>query len=316
MGVRDISSEEAAKIVGGIFEHSETVGIKKGRGRSKRSLTLVEAMFNIAEAAQPITGRGVGYKLFTTKLIPSMSRAEMQRVYRLLKEERERGEIPWGWIVDETRDLERTATWNDAGEFARTMANSYRRDHWNQQPRRVEVWSEKGTVRGVLQPVLDKYAVGFRVMHGFSSATSVYDVAQSDDGRPLIALYVGDFDPSGMFMSVEDLPQRLAEYGGGHVEVRRIALTGEQVLALPSFPAADKRKDPRYRWFTGRYGDQCWELDALDPNALRECVGKAIEELIEPVAWERCETVNKAERVSLHHVIQRWTRRLDRRRAA
>ena len=63
------------------------------------------------------------------------------------------------------------------------MSRAYRRDFWNQQPVRVEVWSEKGTVRGVLQPVLDKYAVGFRVMHGFSGATTIYDVAQDDDGR-------------------------------------------------------------------------------------------------------------------------------------
>src|SRR5262249_13388274 len=135
--------QRAAKILDGIFGEQTETGFKKGRGRSKRSLTLVEAMFGIAAAAQPITGRGVGYKLFTAKLIPSMSRAEMQRVYRLLKEERERGEIPWEWIVDETRDLERTATWDDPGQFAQAMANSYRRDHWNQQPKRVEVWSEK-----------------------------------------------------------------------------------------------------------------------------------------------------------------------------
>ena len=57
-----------------------------------------------------------------------------------------------------------------------------------------------------LRPVLDQYAVGFRVMHGFSGATTIYDVAQDDDGRQLIVLYVGDFDPSGMFMSEVDLP--------------------------------------------------------------------------------------------------------------
>ena len=71
---------------------------------------------------------------------------------------------------------------------------------------RVEVWSEKGTVRGVLAPVLDEYAVGFRVMHGFCSATTVHDVAEDDDGRDLIVLYVGDYDPSGLFMSEHDLP--------------------------------------------------------------------------------------------------------------
>jgi hypothetical protein len=306
----------ATRIAADIFGEQTQTSFKKGRGRSKKTVALAEAMFEIAAAAQPITGRGIGYQLFTRKLISSMGRAEMQRVYRLLKEERESGNLPWAWVVDETRSLERVPTWNDAGDFAETMVSSYRRDSWNQQPHRVEVWSEKGTIRGVIDPVLDKYAVGFRVMHGFSSATTVYDVAQSDDGRPLIALYVGDYDPSGLFMSEADLPQRLKQYGGDHVELKRIALTGEQVLPLQSFPASDKRKDPRFRWFTGRYGEQCWELDALDPRELRSCVEKHIKELIEPVAWERCESVLKQERVSIHYVVTRWKKRLDNRRRA
>src|SRR5262249_38426557 len=168
---------------------------KRGRGRAKGSLDLIEAMRSAAEAAQPITGRGIGYKLFTAGLIPLMSRADMQRVYRLLREAREDGTIPWHWITDETREIERSATWSNPEEYARCVAQSCRRDFWDQQPQRVEVWSEKGTVRGVLAPVLDRYAVGFRVMHGFSSATSVHDVAEDDDGRDLTALYVGDYDP-------------------------------------------------------------------------------------------------------------------------
>ena len=80
---------------------------KKVRGMARRSLDLIEAMYVAAKAAQPITGRGVGYKLFTRGLIASMARSEMQRVYRLLKEAREQGIIPWEWIVDETRDFER-----------------------------------------------------------------------------------------------------------------------------------------------------------------------------------------------------------------
>jgi hypothetical protein len=64
---------------------------KKGRGMARKSLDLIEALHAIAELAQPITGRGVGYKLFTARMIPSMARPDMQRVYRLLKEARERG---------------------------------------------------------------------------------------------------------------------------------------------------------------------------------------------------------------------------------
>ncbi|MET4345688.1 hypothetical protein [Bradyrhizobium sp. RT9a] len=272
------------------------------------SLDLIEAMRVTTEAAQPITGRGVGYKLFTKGLIPSMERNEMRRVYRLLLKAREQGIIPWDWIVDETREFERVATWDNPDQYALCVARSYRRDFWNQQPVRVEVWSEKGTVRGVLQPVLDQYAVGFRVLHGFSGATTVYDVAQDDDGRLLIILYVGDFDPSGMFMSEMDLPSRLAKYDGNHITIKRIALTRQQVRGLPSFPASDKRKDPRYNWFVANYGRDCWELDAMDPNDLRDCVEQAIIELIEPDAWQRCEVVNKAEQESLRTILKGWPR--------
>ena len=142
----------------GLPEYFETCS-KKGRGMAQRSLDLIEAMHVIAEAAQPITGRGVGYKLFTAGLIPSMAKAEMQRVYRLLKTARENGDIPWEWIVDETRDAERPGTWADPERFIPAVMASYRRDRWAQQSSWVEVWSEKGTVRGTLAPILRAYGV-------------------------------------------------------------------------------------------------------------------------------------------------------------
>ena len=280
--------------------------IPKGRGRAKKSLDLIEAMYTIAEAAQPITGRGVGYKLFAAGLIPSMGRADMQRVYRLLKEAREQDIIPWEWIVDESRELERRASWDDPEQYTRCVINGYRRDYWNQQPVNVEVWSEKGTIRGVIQPVLDNYGVGFRVMHGFGSATEVYNVAQNFDGKDLVVLYVGDWDPSGLCMSEQDLPDRLSKYDGDHVVLERIALVRSQLTGLPSFPASDKKNDPRYKWFTRHYGARCWELDALDPNKLRDCVEENILANIEDEAWERCKVVERAERDSLRTVMKKW----------
>lgn len=288
------------------MEQFETCSKKPGRGMARRSLDLIGAMHTIAAAAQPITGRGIGYKLFTAGLIELMSRSEMQRVYRLLKEARERGIVPWDWIVDESRGVERRASWDDPKEFARAAIKQYRRDYWNQQDVRVEVWSEKGTIRGVLAPVLDEYGVGFRVMHGFGSATEVYGVAQNCDGRPLIVLYVGDWDPSGLCMSELDLPERLQRYDGEHVDLNRIALEPNQLTGLPSFPAADKKKDPRYDWFVRNYGTRCWELDALDPNDLRTCVEEKILEEIEPIAWERCKVVERAEQELLRAVMTKW----------
>jgi hypothetical protein len=214
--------------------------------------------------------------------------------------------IPWEWIVDETRDLEKASSWADPEAFVRTVSRAYRRDFWKQQPCRVEVWSEKGTVRGVLGPILDKYGVGYRVLHGFSGATTIYDVAQDGDGRRLAALYCGDYDPSGMWMSQEDLPSRLKRYGGDHVLLVRIALLRDDLRGLPSFPASDKTKDPRHDWFVRNYGERCWELDAMDPNDLRARVEDEIKGLIEPEAWQRCAVVNKAEQESLRSVLDKW----------
>jgi hypothetical protein len=39
----------------------------------------------------------------------------MQRVYRLVKEARDRGIIPWDLIVDETRELERGVNMGRSG---------------------------------------------------------------------------------------------------------------------------------------------------------------------------------------------------------
>lgn len=290
-------------------EYSGT-GSKKGRGRgmAQQSLDLIAAIHVIAERMQPMTGRGVGYQLFVRKRIAAMTRRAMARVYRLLLIARERGIIPWSWIVDETRSIERVSTWDDPAAYAYDVARCYRRDFWNQQPHRVLVVSEKSTVSGLLAPVLDHYAVGFLPVHGFSSGTKAHELAEDDDGRDLIILYVGDYDPSGLYMSEKDLPNRFARYGGHHITLKRIALTRQQLRGLPSFPAADKRMDPRHRWFVENYGPRCWELDAMDPNALRDCVEAEIIALIEPVAWQRCEVVNAAEQESLRTVLGRWGR--------
>jgi hypothetical protein len=44
----------------------------------------------------------------------------------------------------------------------------------------------------------------------------------------------------------------------------------------------------------------------MDPNDLRACVQSAIEYLIEPEAWKRCEIVNRAEQESLKTILEKW----------
>ena len=147
------------------------------RGRSAKTLHLVAEARDILEAIQPASVRAVCYQLFVRALISGMKKSETNRVSTALRIARERGEIPWEWIVDESRAPEGAGTWRDPEQIITAAVRGYRRDYWQDQGTRVEVWSEKGTVRGTLAPVLNEYGVTFRVMHGYASATVVNDIA-------------------------------------------------------------------------------------------------------------------------------------------
>jgi hypothetical protein len=281
------------------------------RGKSHRSLELIEASIEILREIRPASVRAVCYRLFARGLIGSMSRPETNRVGRQLVDAREDGSIPWAWIVDETRAVEALPTWDDPQAFGESVMAGYRRNKWASQPKRIEVWSEKGTVRGTLKPVLDAYEVPFRVMHGYASATAVNQIV--DDARDdTLALYVGDWDPSGLHMSQVDLPGRLEEYGGFDrdgstgLEIGRVALVAGDLVGLPSFEAETKRHDPRYRWFVARYGRTCWELDAMSPITLRDRVRDAIVAELDRPTWDRYVVAEAAERESITRAVIRW----------
>lgn len=282
--------------------------MRRGRGKSATSLQLIEAAYEILEEIQPATVRAVAYRLFTMGLMTSMSsKSELNKVSRQLVYARENGDIPWKWIVDDTRKPERVPSWADPHDFMATVQQAYRRDFWQHQSNHVEVWSEKGTVHGILSPVLREYGVTFRVLRGFASATAIMDAAgASGNGYSrFVALYVGDWDPSGLYMSCEDLPNRLYRYDG-QVELTRIALLQGDLQDLPSFPADTKRGDTRYKWFMEHYGDECWELDAMSPVDLRERVEQCIVNEIDQEAWERSAKCEAAEQDSLKTVLDAW----------
>jgi hypothetical protein len=279
-----------------------------GRGMAQKSLDLIEYCRRILAEIHPTTVRGVAYQLFTRGLIENMGSKCVRNVSRMIVIAREKGIIPWEWIVDETRQEERVSSWNGLGDFGETVTRAYRKDFWQHQDSWIKVFSEKATVGGIVRPVLDEFAVGFQVLHGFGSATALHDVAEESltGERPLEILYIGDFDPSGMHMSEVDLPGRVEKYGGV-VDITRIALTrADCTAALPSFPVETKRSDPRYAWFKRNYGARCWELDAMNPNALRQRVHDAILTRIDHGAWAHCQVVEAAERESLNAYIKAW----------
>lgn len=277
------------------------------RGAGKRSLDLVKAAYDILLEIHPASVRALCYRLFVAGLIQDMGKSSTNSVSRLLRIARENDEVPWEWIVDESREAESANRWTNPDAIITAAVRGYRRDYWQDQDHRVEVWSEKGTIRGTLGPVLDEYGVTFRVMHGYASATVVNDVADLsvESEKPLIVLYVGDWDPSGKHMSDVDLPRRLTKYGA-KLELKRVALTRDDLKSLPSFDPETKRSDPRHRWFMKKIKTRCYELDALPPPKLRGRVESQIRELIDLDLWEHAKMIEQVEVDSMQAFHKSW----------
>lgn len=287
------------------------------RGKAKKSFRLIAEMRRILKEIQPASVRAVCYQLFIRERIDSMAKNETNKVGVQLSYARKNGIIPWSWVVDETREIEYAPGWNDKEEFKETMARSYCRQYWHGQPIRVQVWSEKGTVRGTLKPILDKYGVDFFPVHGFNSDTAMHNTVaeQIRSDVPLIILYVGDRDCSGLYMPEVDLPTRFLDFWkrehasvtllGQRIEIIHVALTKKDCKNLPSYPA--KKTDPRYQWFDKNHGTKAWELDAMSPAILRRRVEQAILRLpIDWDIWKRTEKCSQAEQASLENVLTAW----------
>jgi hypothetical protein len=280
------------------------------RGKAQATLEMEQAILDIVEERAPITVRGVCYALFVQKLIPSMEVKHTAKISRIMTRMRVDDDLDWQLIVDGSRSAQRVTLWNDPDEIIRDSVANYRRDNWQEQPKLVEVWSEKSTVEGILEPVLNEFGVTFRVMKGFTSFTAakqacVDSQTAAANAQQLVALYIGDWDPSGLFMSEVDLPKRLGEYDGD-VELQRIAILRGDIERLPHFNVTTKRGDPRYRWFRSNYGQRCWELDALDPRTLRGRVRTAIASHIDRDLWNQSAVVEKAEIESMERFHAAW----------
>jgi hypothetical protein len=81
--------------------------------------------------------------------------------------------------------------------------------------------------------------------------------------------------------------------------IQRVALRATDTVALPSFDAATKSKDPRHEWFVMHYGRTCWELDAMSPVDLRARVRSEILARLDRPTWDRYVAAEEQERGSI-----------------
>jgi len=213
---------------------------------------------------QRMTLRQVFYRLVSLQVTEN-NYDSYKALGRHLVKARKEGMIPWGWVEDRTRRPRRVSMWADLDGYLDTVAISYRRDVWADQSRRVEVWLEKETLSPVFDTILEPYGITLNVPHGFDGWSSIHEAAGRLDADDVI-LFFSDFDPSGQDMH-RSLRDRLAWFGC-EPEIRKVALTLEDVERYQLPQNRCKATDKRSRGHIERYGNISVELDALPPAEL------------------------------------------------
>jgi hypothetical protein len=100
--------------------------------------------------------------------------------------------------------------------------------------------------------------------------------------------------------AVSDFRKKHPEANFGlNITVQRVALTIDQVKQYSLIPNPTKLADPRAKAYVAQYGDECWELDAIEPSELQRIVKDAIEEEMDLEAWAESREQEAKDRTSL-----------------
>ena len=288
--------ERLTKMTTKLYRASPLKRIRRTRAELAK---LDDELIGIVYAQEPMTVRQVFYRAEVLGLVEK-SEHGYGVVQRRLVELREAEEIPWGYITDGTRWVHGGNTYSGPAAFMEDMAQTYRRDAWQGADERVEVWLEKDALSGVLLPVVENWGVPLYVTRGFASLSYLQSAAETaaDDERPVTILLLTDLDPSGIGIAEHVENELTARAPDVDITVERLAVTAQQVLdwSLPTRPI--KAGDTRAAKFIQEYGVGCTELDAIEPESLRNMVWGAICGHC-PEGFTQLREVEKAERETL-----------------
>jgi len=258
-----------------------------------------------------LTLRQLYYRLVSKHLLPNTVNS-YKRLSRLMVKARELRDVPVNCLEDRSRRIlgRGDIGYNSAEAFLKQrVANlqsswkSFNMPRWDDQPVYIVVSLEKDALSRLVSEVANQHAVRTFPTRGYPSFTYVQNMASyirnKLKGKPTVVLYFGDFDPSGIDIE-RDLTDRLTKYDAGDFSVQRVALNNDQITQYKLPPMPVKKSDARAESFLKEYGDLTVELDALEPNVLKNLVKEAILSHIDMRVWEK-----KKEEVAS---LQQWIR--------
>jgi hypothetical protein len=193
-----------------------------------KTTRLIERASEILAAQNPMTIRQLFYRLVSAEDIQN-TRADYQRVSRVMTKARDDGRCDFDFIVDRSRPEYRPSVFTDMAQYAKVIKNSYRKDYWGTQPRHCEIWVEKDAIIGSIEDLTNELGVTVRVGRGFLSTTKAHAIAEhfTRIDKPIRVFYLGDHDPSGRNIEA-DLEARIENYGA-RFTLRRLAIHARDI---------------------------------------------------------------------------------------
>lgn len=244
-----------------------------------------------------MTVRQVFYRLVATRTIAKTESEYKETVVRLLVSMRLAGEVPFGWIADNTRWMRRPAMYRGLRQCLDSAQDHYRRDLWADQPAYVEIWLEKDALSGVVMEETMPWGVPLMVSRGFASITFLQAAAEAIAavGKPAFLYQLGDHDPSGVSIP-QSIERRLRQFAPrADITFRRLAVTPDQIAEFGLLTRPTKSTDSRARSFHGESVD----VDAIPAKTLRAIVREAIEQHVDSRKLAATKRVEALERNTL-----------------
>lgn len=277
------------------------------RFRAASLQTIQEADSIIAEyqdEGYDLTLRQLYYQFVSRGLIPNKD-TEYKKLGSVINDARLAGLIDWDAIVDRTRILRGNSSWENPQEIIESCATQFRLNTRATQDHYLEVWVEKDALIGVLETVCVDLDVKYFSCRGYVSQSAMWRAAERMrwEKDPII-LHLGDHDPSGIDMT-RDIQDRLNLFGCP-VDVKRIALNMDQVQEHSPPPNPAKTTDSRYSSYIVEYGDESWELDALDPRTITGLIKEMAGEYTDEEARDTLLAEQAQHRQDLQSVADNW----------
>lgn len=255
-----------------------------------------------------LTLRQIYYQFVSRGWIPNNLRS-YKNLGDVIVNGRQAGLIDWYALEDRTRVLRGTNFWSSPDQIIEAAARGYITDRWADQETHVEVWVEKEALVDVIGRSADRYNLSYFACKGYASESSMWRAAQrlrryEAEGKDTVILHLGDHDPSGIDMT-RDIQDRLVDFHS-QAEVRRLALNMDQVEQYSPPPNPAKMSDARANGYVDRFGDESWELDALEPTVLDNLITEAIREYLDQDLWDAATEELNAERADLRKIQRNW----------